>query len=80
MRSKGAGPMPDTNLLIRKSVLSDTDAYKGTYQLITLSQAVQELANVLPAKQYNSRLEIALDLAEGNMICTNFYSYKLEKL
>jgi len=68
-----------SKIVIIKTVLSDTDPYRGTFQRITLEQAVTELAKKLPAKQYESKLAIALDLGEGNTICTNFYSYRLEK-
>ena len=54
-----------------------TDKHTQDTQRMTFADAVQELARMLPASLYNSRLEIAADLETKRHIETLGYLYEL---
>lgn len=60
-----------------KAIVVKTDKHTQTFELLTFTDAVSDLASIMPASIYNSRMEIAVDLSQRGHIETRAHLYEL---
>lgn len=59
-----------------RALVVKTDKHTQAFKLLTFIEAVSELADMMPASIYTSRMEIAYDLSNRGHIETLGYMYE----
>lgn len=60
-----------------RAIVVKTDKHTQAFELLSFTDAVSDLASIMPVSIYNSRMEIAFDLSNRGHIETLGYLYEL---